>query len=76
MAFAADTLHAIEARAERAIVQELRLLIREVLALRPSLGLEDRAHADALLLKLDHLGRSQMATPVDDHSFYLLSTQA
>lgn len=63
MATAADTLRAIEARAERAIVQELRLMVQEILGLRTQLVLEDRAHADALLLKLDHLERGQVAAP-------------
>ena len=61
MAPAADTLRAIEARAERAIVQELRLMMQEILGLRTQLVLEDRAHADALLLKLDHLERGHVA---------------
>ena len=61
MATAADTLRAIEARAERAIVQELRLMMQEILGLRTQLVLEDRAHADALLLKLDHLERGRVA---------------
>ena len=60
MATAADTLRAIEARAERAIVQELRLMMQEILGLRTQLVLEDRAHADALLLKLDHLERGHV----------------
>jgi hypothetical protein len=63
MATAADTLRAIEARAERAIVQELRLMMQEILGLRTQLVLEDRAHADALLLKLDHLEREQVSVP-------------
>ena len=63
MATAADTLRAIEARAERAIVQELRLMMQEILGLRTQLVLEDRAHADALLLKLDHLERGHVAVP-------------
>ena len=49
---AADTLRAIEARAERAIVQELRLMAQEIVGLRAQLALDDCAHADALLLKL------------------------
>lgn len=60
----ADTLRAIEARAERAIVQELRLMTQEILALRNGLVLEDRSHADALLLKLDRLAQDQVVTPV------------
>ena len=59
MTTAADTLRTIEMNAERAIVQELRIMIRDVLDLRPSLGLEDRNHADVLLLKLDRLARDQ-----------------
>lgn len=50
-----QTLHAIELRAERAIVQELRIMVGEVLALRPCLGIEDRTYADGLLMKLDRL---------------------
>ena len=59
MTTAADTLRTIEMNAERAIVQELRIMIRDVLDLRPRLGLEDRNHADVLLLKLDRLARDQ-----------------
>ena len=66
MATAADTLRAIEARAERAIVQELRLMMQEILGLRTQLVLEDRAHADALLLKLDRLESDQVAAPRSD----------
>ena len=50
-----ETLCAIERRAERAIVQELRLMIQEILAMRSHLSLDERAYADALLLKLSHL---------------------
>lgn len=67
-----EILCAIERRAERAIVQELRLMTQEILAMRTQLSLEHRAHADALLLKLDHLERCQQvdaaapaATPRD-----------
>lgn len=38
-----DTLCAIERRAERAIVQELRLMIQEILAMRTQLTLDERA---------------------------------
>ena len=65
MTTAANTLRAIEARAERAIVQELRLMTQEILGLRTQLVLQERAHADALLLKLDHLERRQSASPAD-----------
>ena len=64
MTTAADTLRTIEMNAERAIVQELRIMIRDVLDLRPSLGLEDRNHADGLLLKLDRLAREQLVDSV------------
>lgn len=65
-ATAADLLRAIEARAERAIVQELRLMMQEILGLRTQLVLRDRAHADALLMKLDRLERDQTAAPAND----------
>ena len=64
MTTAADTLRPIEMNAERAIVQELRTMIRDVLDLRPSLVLEDRNHADVLLLKLDRLARDQLVDSV------------
>lgn len=54
-----EILCAIERRAERALVQELRLMTQEILAMRTQLALAHRAHADALLLKLDHLQRCQ-----------------
>ena len=54
-----EILCAIERRAERAIVQELRVMTQEILAMRTHLSHEHRAHADALLLKLDHLERCQ-----------------
>lgn len=59
-----DILCAIEHRAERAIVQELRLMTQEILAMRTHLTLDHRAHADALLLKLDHLERCQQVEAV------------
>ena len=62
---AANTLRAIEARAERAIVQELRLMVQEILGMRTHLALEDRAHADSLLMKLDHQQRAQIAVSAD-----------
>ena len=67
-ATAADTLRAIEARAERAIVQELRLMVQEILGMRTHLALADRAHADSLLMKLDHQERAQVAAAVDPSS--------
>lgn len=53
-------LYAIERRAQSAIVQELRILLDEVLALRPTLDMDDRAYADGLLMKLDRLIQDQM----------------
>ncbi len=64
MASATETLRAIEARAERAIVQELRLMAQEIVGLRTHLALDDSAHADALLLKLGRLERKQIIAPV------------
>ena len=64
MTTAADTLRTIEMNAERAIVQELRIMIRDVLDLRSQLTHEDRDHADALLLKLDRLVRDQRVETV------------
>ena len=52
-------LYAIERCAERAIVQELRIMLDEVLALRPTLNMDDRAYADGLLMKLDRLIQDQ-----------------
>ena len=75
-ATAADTLRAIEARAERAIVQELRLMAQEILGMRTPLALEDRAHADSLLMKLEHQECAQTVAPADPSSVptYLLPT--
>jgi hypothetical protein len=63
MASTAETLRAIEARAERAIVQELRLMVKDIVGLRTQLALDDCAHADALLLKLGRLERDQVVAP-------------
>lgn len=63
----ADTLRAIEARAERAIVQELRLMTQDILAMRTALVLEERSYADALLLKLDRLAHDQTVAAATDH---------
>ncbi|WP_374682864.1 hypothetical protein [Accumulibacter sp.] len=65
MRSATEILTAIEARAERAILQELRLMKKEVLQLRPSLRPEDHAHADALLLKLGRLESDQIVVATD-----------
>jgi len=48
-------LNAIEAYAENAIVQELRLMTQEVLQLSPFLSPEDQDHYHAVLLKLRRL---------------------
>lgn len=53
-------LNAIEAHADSAIVQELRIIKKEVLQLRPSLNPDDQEHAEALLLKLDRLLSDQL----------------
>jgi hypothetical protein len=75
-ATAADTLRAIEAGAERAIIQELRLMAQEILGMRTQLVLEDRAHADSLLMKLDHQECAQTVAPADPSSVptYLMPT--
>ena len=61
MTSVAHTLCAIEARAERAIVHELRLMMLDVLSLRTQLQPDERGHADSLLLKLDRLEHEQTA---------------
>lgn len=58
-------LNAIEAHANRAIVQELRLIKKEVEKLRSSLCPDDQEHADALLLKLDRLVSDQTVVADD-----------
>lgn len=63
MKHVAELLRSIEQRAEGAIVQQLRLMREELLSIRTLLVLEERAHADALLLKLDHLEQGQLARP-------------
>lgn len=55
-------LNAIEDHANRAIVQELRLIKKEVERLHPSLRPADQEHAEALLLKLDRLIADQIIT--------------
>lgn len=63
MSTASDILRLIEQRAERAIPQELRLMSQQVLEMRNALLLEDRARADALLMKLDRLIDDQLLLP-------------
>jgi hypothetical protein len=55
-----EALHAIEAQADRATVQELRRMIIQARQLLPGLDGEGRAFAAALMLKLDRLARDQM----------------
>ena len=59
MSHVTEILHGIERRAERAVVHELRLMTQEILSMRTHLSIDHRAHADALLLRLDHLERFQ-----------------
>jgi len=64
---ATQALQAIEMRADAypcVIVQELRIMVKDVLALRPDSDPEDRSYADALLLKLDRLIGDQLAPSV------------
>lgn len=68
MKTAAELLRSIELRAERAIVQELQLMIQEILGIRHALILDDRSHADALLLRLDQLASSLRAEPSHRHA--------
>ncbi len=65
MSTTTDILRSIEQRAERAIAQELHLMIQQVLGMRTALRLDDRAHADALLFKLDRLIDDQVVRPLD-----------
>lgn len=65
MSTVSDILRSIEHRAERAIAQELHLMMEQVLKMRTSLVLEDRNHADALLLKLDRLHGDQVVRLID-----------
>ncbi|WP_265304462.1 hypothetical protein [Verminephrobacter eiseniae] len=64
MSTVSDILRSIEHRAERAIVQELHLMMEQIMKMRTSLVLEDRSYADALLLKLDRLRDDQVVRPV------------
>ena len=65
-----EILHGIERRAERAVVHELRLMTQEILSMRTHLSIDHRAHADALLLKLDHLERCQRIQVADTTEGY------
>lgn len=59
MTTAAEVLRATEVSAELATVPELRLMTRNTLDLLPTLGADDQAYANALLLKLEGLLRDQ-----------------
>ena len=65
MEIATEILNAIEARAERAIAQELPLMTNKILRLRRALSTDTQEHADALLLKLYHL-QSDLVLVADD----------
>lgn len=65
MRITTEILNTLEVRAERAIVQELRLLKKEVLQRRSFLDPDDQRHADALLLKLDRLESCQTVSAVN-----------
>ena len=67
MATATETLRAVEARAERAIVPDLLLLIKELAALQARLVLEDLVHADAQLLKLCRPEHDPAVAPAIEH---------
>ena len=63
MASIADTLRAFEARAERALVQDLRQMAKDILTVRPLLLRHERDYADALMLKLLRQARDQLVAP-------------
>jgi hypothetical protein len=65
---ATETLRYIEERAEKAIQHELRVLMQSVLDMRSQLLLNDRAHADRLLLTLDGLHMKYTSTPTRKES--------
>lgn len=74
MATICETLRAIESRAERALVPELRQLKQEILGLRSQLSSEDQDHANALMLKLERLACEQVCAPLcteEAHEFLL-----
>ena len=62
MASIADTLRAFEARAERALVQELRQMARDILAMRPLLLRHERD-----ILPQAVLGHVRDILPVDEY---------
>ena len=67
MEIATEILNAIEARAERAIAQELPLMVKKILRLRPVLSTDAQEQADALLLKLYRL-KSELVFVTDDET--------
>lgn len=67
MEIATEILNAIEARAERAIAQEIPLMVKKILRLRPVLSTDAQEQADALLLKLYRL-KSELVFVTDDET--------
>ena len=67
MEIATEILNAIEARAERAIAQEIPLMVKKILRLRPALSTDAQEQADALLLKLYRL-KSELVFVTDDET--------
>ena len=67
MEIATEILNAIEARAERAIAQEIPLMVEKILRLRPALSTDAQEQADALLLKLYRL-KSELVFFTDDET--------
>ncbi|HVR54939.1 MAG: hypothetical protein DI587_03650 [Variovorax paradoxus] len=63
MSSVTDIHTTIEQRASQACAQDLQGMTQELLSLRTLLTLEHRAHADALLLTLDHLACERPAEP-------------
>jgi len=68
-------LNAIEAYAENAIVQELRLMTQDVLQLSSFLSPEDQDHYHAVLLKLRHLESDHVVEAADDTTLEQRSQQ-
>ena len=59
-----QALRLIEARTEGAIVQELRIMMQQVVSIRPLLSTENQAYADRLVLKMNRMIDDQLAQPV------------
>lgn len=67
MSSIADKLMSMELLAQRAIVQELRILRAQLRSLQTELQPSDLEHANALLLRLDHLEAQQTAPLASRH---------